>query len=35
MQNGKIPPLATKFVDMYALGVEGIKKYVDSVKAGL
>lgn len=35
MHNGKIPPFATKFVDMYALGVEGIKKYVDSVKAGL
>jgi 3-methyl-2-oxobutanoate hydroxymethyltransferase len=33
MHPGKIPPFATKFVDMYALGVEGFKKYVDSVNA--
>lgn len=31
MHNRKIPPFATKFVDMYALGVEGIQKYVKSV----
>ena len=31
MHPGKIPPFATKFVDMYALGVEGFKKYIDSV----
>lgn len=33
MHPGKIPPFATKFVDMYSLGVEGFKKYVDSVNA--
>ena len=33
MHPGKIPPFATKFVDMYALGVEGFKKYVDSVNS--
>ena len=32
MHPGKIPPFATKFVDMYALGVEGFKKYIESVK---
>jgi len=31
MHNRKIPPFATKFVDMYNLGVEGFKKYVDDV----
>ena len=33
MHPGKIPPFATKFVDMYSLGVEGFKKYVDSVSS--
>ena len=33
MHPGKIPPFATKFVDMYALGVEGFKKYVESVNS--
>ena len=33
MHPGKIPPFATKFVDMYSLGVEGFKKYIDSVNA--
>lgn len=33
MHPGKIPPFATKFVDMYSLGVEGFKRYVDSVNA--
>lgn len=31
MHNRKVPPFATKFCDMYALGVEGMKKYVESV----
>lgn len=31
MHNRKIPPFATKFVDMYSLGVEGMKKYIASV----
>jgi len=35
MHQKKIPPFATKFVDMYALGVEGFRKYVESVKAGV
>lgn len=35
MHPGKIPPFATKFVDMYSLGVEGMKKYVESVNAKL
>ena len=33
MHPRKIPPFATKFVDMYSLGVEGFRKYVESVKA--
>ena len=33
MHPGKIPPFATKFVDMYSLGVEGFKKYIDSVSS--
>lgn len=33
MHPGKIPPFATKFVDMYSLGVEGFKKYIDSVNS--
>jgi 3-methyl-2-oxobutanoate hydroxymethyltransferase len=33
MHPGKIPPFATKFVDMYSLGVEGFKKYVNSVSS--
>ena len=33
MHARKLPPFATKFVDMYALGVEGFKKYIDSVNA--
>jgi len=32
MHPRKLPPFATKFVDMYSLGVEGFKKYVESVK---
>ena len=32
MHPGKIPPFAKKFVDMYSLGVEGFRKYVESVK---
>lgn len=28
----KNPPFATKFVDIYSLGVEGFKKYIQSVK---
>ena len=32
MHPRKIPPFATKFVDMYSLGVEGFRKYVESVK---
>lgn len=31
MHPGKIPPFATKFVNMYELGVEGFKKYVEHV----
>ena len=31
MHNRKNPPFAQKFVDMYTLGVEGFKKYIDSV----
>lgn len=31
MHTRKIPPFAKKFVDMYSLGVEGFKKYVESV----
>ena len=31
MHNKKIPPFATKFVDMYALAVEGMQKYIQSV----
>ena len=31
MHQRKNPPFATKFVDMFALGVEGFKKYIDSV----
>ena len=29
MHPGKIPPFAKKFVDMYSLGVEGVKKYIE------
>ena len=32
MHQKKIPPFATKFVNMFELGVEGFKKYIDSVK---
>ena len=32
MHQKKIPPFATKFVNMFDLGVEGFKKYIDSVK---
>jgi len=32
MHPRKLPPFATKFVDMYSLGVEGFKKYIDSVQ---
>lgn len=32
MHPRKLPPFATKFVDMYSLGVEGMRKYVESVK---
>ena len=32
MHQKKLPPFATKFVDMYSLGVEGFRKYVESVK---
>lgn len=32
MHPRKLPPFATKFVDMYSLGVEGFRKYVESVK---
>lgn len=32
MHPRKIPPFATKFVDMFSLGVEGFKKYIESVK---
>lgn len=31
MHNRKNPPFAPKFVDMYSLGVEGFKKYIDWV----
>lgn len=31
MHNRKIPPFATKFADMYSVGVEGMKKYIESV----
>lgn len=31
MHRKKIPPFATKFVNMFELGVEGFKKYIDSV----
>lgn len=33
MHNGKIPPFATKFADIFSVGVEGFKKYIDSVNA--
>ena len=33
MHQRKLPPFATKFVDMYSLGVEGFKKYIDSVNS--
>ena len=33
MHPNKIPPFATKFVDMYSVGVQGVKKYIESVKA--
>lgn len=32
MHPRKIPPFATKFVDMYSLGVKGISDYIASVK---
>ena len=32
MHPRKLPPFATKFVDMFSLGVEGFKKYIDSVQ---
>ena len=32
MHQRKLPPFATKFVDMFSLGVEGFKKYIDSVQ---
>ncbi len=32
MHNRKIPPFATKFADMYSVGVEGMRKYVESVQ---
>lgn len=32
MHQRKLPPFATKFVDMYSLGVEGFKKYIESVQ---
>lgn len=35
MHDRKIPPFATKFVDMYSLGVEGMKKYIDHVNGKL
>lgn len=31
MHNRKIPPFATKFADLYSAGVEGFKKYIESV----
>ena len=33
MHQRKLPPFATKFVDMYSLGVEGFKKYIESVQS--
>ena len=33
MHPNKIPPFATKFVDMYSVGVQGFKNYIESVKA--
>jgi 3-methyl-2-oxobutanoate hydroxymethyltransferase len=33
MHPRKLPPFATKFVDMYSLGVEGFKKYIESVNS--
>ena len=33
MHQRRIPPFATKFVDMYSLGVEGFKKYIESVRS--
>ena len=33
MHQRKLPPFATKFVDMYSLGVEGFKKYIESVNS--
>jgi len=33
MHPNKIPPFATKFVDMYSVGVQGLKKYIESVNA--
>ena len=32
MHLGKNPPFAPKFVDMFSLGVEGFKKYIESVQ---
>ena len=31
MHNRKIPPFATRFVDMYSLGVEGMRRYIEQV----
>jgi len=33
MHLGKNPPFAPKFVDMFSLGVEGFKKYIESVQS--
>lgn len=31
LHNRRIPPFATKFVDIYSLGVEGFRKYIEDV----
>ena len=33
MHPNKIPPFATKFADMYSVGVQGLKRYIESVNA--